>query len=123
MITCPRCAGDGYLDYTCKSCNGSGEGLDDGTRCGVCPKSEGVIRDTCDVCKGKCKVLAPLFKIELSLMPLDNERKNSLEIEEIEENELYLSIVHADEYIESAFEITIDEFLEAAEKIKNMREE
>ena len=116
MITCPRCAGDGYLDYTCKSCNGSGEGPADGTRCGVCPRSEGVIRDTCDVCDGEGKLLAPSFKIKLSL------QNNYLEIEEEEnEEQLCLSVMDGNNCM-SSFSITIDELLDVAEKVKKMRE-
>ena len=118
MITCPRCAGDGYLDYTCKSCNGSGEGLADGTRCGVCPRSEGVIRDTCDVCKGECKVLAPSFMIKDSY-----HKKGYFEIEEVGENKLIFSYIYESKEVGEQIAISIDDFLKLAEKIKNMREE
>ena len=112
MITCPRCAGDGYIDYTCPHCNGSGEGLADGTRCGYCPKSEGVIRDTCDVCNGKCKVLAPPFKINKGI-------NEYLKVEEVAEEQLCLSIVDDnDEVYEEQILISIDNFLKVAEKVK-----
>ena len=90
-------------------------GLADGTRCNVCPKSEGVIRGTCDVCDGKCKVLAPSFKIKLSRELIST---NFLEVQEVEENLLLVSIND-----EKILYITIDEFLDVAEKVKKMREE
>ena len=52
MKTCDKCDGDGYIEYICPFCNGSGEGLRDGTGCGHCKRNDGVIREKCDVCDG-----------------------------------------------------------------------
>jgi len=123
MITCPRCEGEGELNYTCKACNGTGEGLHEGTSCPLCLKGEGVIRDNCDMCKGKRKVLAPKITIFLKNDEGNHISSKYLEFEEIEENKLCLSIIDKQHEIFDQINFSIDEFLELAENVKKMREE
>lgn len=48
---CTRCGGEGSVNLICLTCNGSGEGMYDGTICRDCGKS-GRVREICPVCDG-----------------------------------------------------------------------
>ena len=48
-IECPECEGKGFIEDTCGNCNGSGEGIADGTTCKAC-KGSGIERYTCQDC-------------------------------------------------------------------------
>jgi len=50
-MICEDCEGRGYLSDYCSQCNGSGEGLHDGSSCSVC-KGSGVEKLECKLCKG-----------------------------------------------------------------------
>ncbi len=56
MIICPECNGEKTKEYTCPVCDGSGEGFADGSRCQLCPRSEGVVKGICDFCDGKGEI-------------------------------------------------------------------
>ena len=49
MVECEACEGNGYTDEICTNCNGSGEGMYDGTKCRVC-KGRGEQRYDCEEC-------------------------------------------------------------------------
>lgn len=51
---CPDCE-DGVREYLCSTCNGSGEGPADGTRCWFC-KGPGVFTKSCVTCDGTGEV-------------------------------------------------------------------
>jgi hypothetical protein len=46
---CKTCGGDGYLEYMCGSCSGSGEGMAEGTTCRSC-KGNGELQYPCADC-------------------------------------------------------------------------
>jgi hypothetical protein len=46
---CRYCDGSGTIEYICNSCNGSGEGLYDGSTCGSC-KGAGSYDMGCEHC-------------------------------------------------------------------------
>ena len=46
---CKTCDGEGCVDYICNSCNGSGEGMYDGSTCHAC-RGNGEYRDECPDC-------------------------------------------------------------------------
>ena len=49
--TCIRCAGRGRVKLLCTTCNGSGEGMHDGTRCREC-NGIGRVWFDCPICDG-----------------------------------------------------------------------
>ena len=49
--TCHDCEGIGVVSDICYYCNGSGEGLADGTICKAC-KGTGELNAVCPTCKG-----------------------------------------------------------------------
>jgi len=51
MEECPECEGGGMSLYICLSCNGSGEGMADGTKCLTC-NGKGEIPSECETCDG-----------------------------------------------------------------------
>lgn len=55
LITCPECDGSGHVDYTCGFCNGSGEGMYDGSTCHQC-KGRGDMPGPCDLCGGEGEI-------------------------------------------------------------------
>jgi len=46
---CETCSGEGFVDRRCLHCNGSGEGMADGTRCPYC-RGHGMVRADCPDC-------------------------------------------------------------------------
>ena len=52
---CNDCDGTGHIDYTCGMCNGSGEGMYDGSRCQFC-KGSGSDKQLCFKCNGKINI-------------------------------------------------------------------
>lgn len=53
---CEVCEGTGWIDGYCLTCNGSGEGMADGTKCHAC-KGSGSCKDGCLTCEGTGKVI------------------------------------------------------------------
>lgn len=53
--TCPECDGTGHIDYNCSCCNGSGEGMYDGSRCPEC-HGRGAMPGPCCNCHGEGEV-------------------------------------------------------------------
>lgn len=51
MEDCENCGGTGWVKLLCAHCNGSGEGMHDGTKCWEC-KGSGVIPWECSECSG-----------------------------------------------------------------------
>ncbi len=51
-LRCQKCDGEGGSMELCGSCDGSGEGWHDGSRCRACPGSRGMVAVKCDVCEG-----------------------------------------------------------------------
>ncbi len=49
---CDRCNGQGVVEARCGYCNGSGEGMADGSRCRVC-LGGGVLPMECPQCQGR----------------------------------------------------------------------
>jgi hypothetical protein len=116
MITCPNCDGHKYIDYICPHCNGTGEGKIEGRSCGFCPRNSGIITEICDQCEGKGKVLAPSFKLTLK-------NNNILQVSEIDEDEICLSIIDKDGLAYDQITMTIDELLLITKNIKEMRKD
>jgi len=52
--TCGACEGAGHCSDLCTTCNGSGEGMYDGSYCSTCGGS-GECDDTCTICEGSGK--------------------------------------------------------------------
>lgn len=50
-MDCENCEGTGFIEGSCGQCNGSGEGMYDGSICGAC-KGSGVGYEECDECNG-----------------------------------------------------------------------
>lgn len=51
QATCPACDGAGGFDEMCSTCNGSGEGMYDGSTCRRC-KGWGGWPEPCHACEG-----------------------------------------------------------------------
>jgi len=56
MMECERCDGTGWEDGYCPSCNGSGEGMTDGSTCRSC-RGSGESRRECQECEGSGEVI------------------------------------------------------------------
>ncbi len=50
-MQCETCEGIGYTGELCFTCNGSGEGMYDGSRCYAC-KGKGYVICACEECDG-----------------------------------------------------------------------
>jgi len=55
MRDCPVCDGEGQIEEHCRQCEGSGEGLHDGTTCRQCGGAGG-IHERCENCGGNGEV-------------------------------------------------------------------
>lgn len=72
-MNCTVCNGKGYIDDTCQSCNGSGEGMHDGLTCLMCHGS-GVQTIECEACNGtgdpvrNCSVCGEYEKYENTIL-------------------------------------------------------
>ncbi len=53
MLRCETCGGEGTVDIMCSTCNGSGEGMYDGSRCYTCRGVGGWVDQTCPACDGE----------------------------------------------------------------------
>ena len=53
-MPCDECNGKGCVEVRCPTCNGSGEGMYDGSRCRTC-KGSGVLTGECPHCAGDCR--------------------------------------------------------------------
>ena len=51
MHDCPVCNGEGQIEEHCNQCDGSGEGLHDGTTCRTCG-GDGGMHERCESCGG-----------------------------------------------------------------------
>ena len=50
-MNCKNCDGNGGIEGLCGHCNGSGEGIYDGSHCSIC-RGSGVSYDSCSYCYG-----------------------------------------------------------------------
>ena len=51
-VECPDCEGKGYVVVHCRVCNGSGEGMYDGSSCSAC-RGGGEVGEECERCDGQ----------------------------------------------------------------------
>ena len=56
IVECEECEGNGYIDTYCLACNGSGEGMHEGTRCRSCNGS-GSDTEECSLCDGTGRMM------------------------------------------------------------------
>jgi len=59
LIPCEECDGAGTVSELCCNCNGSGEGMHDGTTCYQCHGMGETGNATCSTCKGAGEVSNP----------------------------------------------------------------
>ena len=74
---CDTCEGEGYLEDSCGVCNGSGEGMYDGSSCYYC-KGSGVEKIECDAC-GLCNECLELLEDCVFLEPKLNKIEYELD--------------------------------------------
>lgn len=76
-MECLTCEGNGKMDELCNTCNGSGEGMHDGSHCRIC-RGEGSKLVQCIECGGSGEVKPECCECDKKLTELEYRNNHDL---------------------------------------------